>query len=1024
MGRVVKLRAGAREPQVGDRLAWDGMGWVPEVNIARPRGVTHVHTNTIVRVVMGPWRSPDFVSGSAGWQIDADGSAEFNDVTVRGTIYAEAGEIAGWTRAAGHLYAGSGANRVGLKPGTYPFYAGAEAEASAPFRVNTGGELWATNAHISGEITATTGTIGGWSITATEIKSGSAIVLDSSVPKIEVGTGGYIRSSNYVSGFDGFYIDEDFAEFGNVQVRGSLHCAVFVKDLISAHAGTLLVTKSAGKLIGDYTVGSAMQVETPPGGGWLFDNGDIVRLKEEYASGVQETWVTVSRAINTNEYGTVFQSGDSGIVYHKGATAVDYGASGDGGILQTADMANAPWLSVFTHAGAPWTTLTHHLRLGNLNGVGDYSSDKYGIFIGDYSGNKWMSYDPTNSLRIRGDAVIDGTIAATTFTTDIGALLFSQSDGLLLLGPNCEINDGEWWSLRKQKATITGAFHQEAGRWPGTRALVVERGTTNIVENPSFEVNVTDYWSTQNGTSTRITTDSRFGGACNKLVASAANNPYLWKPTAVANPAQGQKYTFSAWVKGSVPGGTIGDQARVSIREAGGAAGNEDSYAEITLTGQWQRVSVSRTIVEGDRTSLAVWVRLYCNSTAYGYIDGIQLENLGHATSYCDGSLGHDYSWSGTAHNSASTRVATVVATPTAGSIEAAEGYVAMWFKVPLLTDTSTQFLWSAGDVNAELDAYVHMNGSMVYRINGSTRCQSASGAVTVDVWHLAVFNWKVGTDVSELYIDGLLVDTGTCGGATPTLHTSLGVGTSVPTGSNYSILGPLGEFATGKTMLTAAKVAALYALQRPLVDMGAMDSPGIYILDGRFRMASSLTGNRIEMDAEEIAGYDSGGTKQFYLQASDGKAMCGAGAVTLDANGIRMVGTGLVDDPRRVLFQDDTSGARTLGWVGAGWGGGGSDPNITWLVATRDSGDPWPATAQVNIAAVDTVVGTDVRLVVNSNKTVEVYGEDIFKTEKLLRPGTGTADPTAKLEDGCLFYRTDTDKLRLRANGAWVDLN
>ena len=31
-------------------------------------------------------QSPNYVAGSAGWTINADGSAEFNDVTIRGSI--------------------------------------------------------------------------------------------------------------------------------------------------------------------------------------------------------------------------------------------------------------------------------------------------------------------------------------------------------------------------------------------------------------------------------------------------------------------------------------------------------------------------------------------------------------------------------------------------------------------------------------------------------------------------------------------------------------------------------------------------------------------------------------------------------------------------------------------------------------------------------------------------------------------------------------------------------------------------
>jgi hypothetical protein len=39
-------------------------------------------------------------------------------------------------------------------------------------------------------------------------------------------------------------------------------------------------------------------------------------------------------------------------------------------------------------------------------------------------------------------------------------------------------------------------------------------------------------------------------------------------------------------------------------------------------------------------------------------------------------------------------------------------------------------------------------------------------------------------------------------------------------------------------------------------------------------------------------------------------------------------------------------------------------------------------------------------------------------------RVGTAAADIAAGVENGCLYYNTATHKLRLRANGAWVDLN
>jgi len=44
-------------------------------------------------------KSSNYSAGSAGWIINGDGSAEFNDVTVRGTVYATAGEFAGTLKA-------------------------------------------------------------------------------------------------------------------------------------------------------------------------------------------------------------------------------------------------------------------------------------------------------------------------------------------------------------------------------------------------------------------------------------------------------------------------------------------------------------------------------------------------------------------------------------------------------------------------------------------------------------------------------------------------------------------------------------------------------------------------------------------------------------------------------------------------------------------------------------------------------------------------------------------------------------
>jgi len=60
--------------------------------------------------------STNYSAGSTGWRIDNDGNAEFNNVIVRGTIYASGGEISGGLTitSGGYIKAGTGTKDVDL----------------------------------------------------------------------------------------------------------------------------------------------------------------------------------------------------------------------------------------------------------------------------------------------------------------------------------------------------------------------------------------------------------------------------------------------------------------------------------------------------------------------------------------------------------------------------------------------------------------------------------------------------------------------------------------------------------------------------------------------------------------------------------------------------------------------------------------------------------------------------------------------------------------------------------------------
>lgn len=97
-----------------------------------------------------------------GYGFYAAGNAYFN-----GTLVSSSGKIGGFTISQYTLVNNNGSNTVGMCSTDgygWAFWAGAENSGSAPFRVGHGGQLYATNANITGVINANSGKIGNCSI--------------------------------------------------------------------------------------------------------------------------------------------------------------------------------------------------------------------------------------------------------------------------------------------------------------------------------------------------------------------------------------------------------------------------------------------------------------------------------------------------------------------------------------------------------------------------------------------------------------------------------------------------------------------------------------------------------------------------------------------------------------------------------------------------------------------------------------------------------------------------------------------
>lgn len=169
---------------------------------------------------------------------------------------------------------------------------------------------------------------------------------------------------------------------------------------------------------------------------------------------------------------------------------------------------------------------------------------------------------------------------------------------------------------------------------------------TNLVTNPSFEVNTTG-WAGYNTTISRITTDFYRGTACLQSVATATG--YVWFRF---NVTASTTYTLSAWVKG-----TAGQVVIPAIIEytSGLVYVGETNAANVTLTGSWQRISVTRAL--GSTAGVADFRVRNINAQTF-FVDAVLAETSAIVGDYFDGSTQgqgvYSYTWTGTANASSS----------------------------------------------------------------------------------------------------------------------------------------------------------------------------------------------------------------------------------------------------------------------------------------------------------------------------------------------------------------------------------
>lgn len=199
------------------------------------------------------------------------------------------------------------------------------------------------------------------------------------------------------------------------------------------------------------------------------------------------------------------------------------------------------------------------------------------------------------------------------------------------------------------------------------KALQTSKATSNLVWNPSIEVDTSNIWGTA-GTWTRYTLDSYMGVSCLKITGASSGQ---WIGFTTDSKSAGTTLSLQARVKG-----TIGATVWIGISDGSTYITNVGSK---TFTGDWDYVFGTDLVPVGKNFNRVVFT---FSDAGDHFIDNVQAEALPYCTPYADGSLGGGHVWVGTPNAGASWRPDTAIVYPTSKIIDIMKpGSISFWRK-------------------------------------------------------------------------------------------------------------------------------------------------------------------------------------------------------------------------------------------------------------------------------------------------------------------------------------------------------
>lgn len=202
--------------------------------------------------------------------------------------------------------------------------------------------------------------------------------------------------------------------------------------------------------------------------------------------------------------------------------------------------------------------------------------------------------------------------------------------------------------------------------WTDIDPSAIKTTRTNLVLNPSFEVNTTG-WTAGSTTLSRVTTDSYFGSASMQVVnlnTSSNTGVLTTRNSTHAIPiTPNQTYTITAWVKRTVGSRSLNLRFITKATATSGTA-IETFTSNTVSSGSWTQLTLTCTPTNASGVFAEIFIR---NNTGGSIgdtflVDGVSCVAANTNDYYWDGSTSDIptsrrpiLTWTGTAHNSTST---------------------------------------------------------------------------------------------------------------------------------------------------------------------------------------------------------------------------------------------------------------------------------------------------------------------------------------------------------------------------------